>query len=416
MKNIVKFVVCMALIFSIMICSTVNVSAYLYKPSDMDSAEQLKHVEYWTQFDDPWANDPIGNTGSSYRGAGCSTYAAAYMLVKMGLLDPKKGDTAKTLIDKAENCSTYMWNGKGESYYFNYDEIDKLYPDIKYEGRADYNTVPIDEAVTVAKKKISEGYYCIMQVEGTAKSGAHAGHMIFIDGVTSDGKMSVGDSGFGPGTTLEDIYEMSTLTSWYLELFSYKVPCNEQPSIYDDTAIRTGESSYTKADEAAYIDLVSEWQLVGMPEKSKLNENIVRVTNSSDDGNAFKLEEKENIASILESKKAQTPTLAQILGTIMSVVGLIILAYSLLLLIGFFLDRFNSFIDVSIVGILTFGKIKIVTKEERRQMSEEEAKRSGYSTGAKLFTLLLILCIIGGLMLSGTILKVVYLVTGKILG
>lgn len=418
MKNIVKFIVCMSLIFSIVICSTVNVGAYLYKPSDMDSAEQLKHVEYWTQFDDPWAEDPInGSSSSSFHNAGCSTYSMAYALVKMGILNPKGGDTCKTLVDKARSAGIYDSSGT-YSWYFNYSRISELYPDVEYVGRGDGGDMSAEDFKVWAKAKINEGYYLIPCIYG----GPTNGHMIFIDGFTSDDKMSTGDCGWGPGLTFEESYD--NYGSWknmrisYTEMLKYTKPCGSQPSIYDDTALR-GTSEYTEADKAAYTDLVSEWQLEGMPAKSEIlakAEVHLQACKYNSKDNELTLEEKIYMAEVLENRKADMPTFAQILSTILSVVGICLLVYALLLLLGFFLDKFNSFIDVSIVGILTIGRIKIVTKEERRQMSGEEAKRSGYSTGLKLFFFLLVLCIIGGLMLSGTILRLIYSVSGKVLG
>ena len=398
---------------SVIVCMVVCLSgvskagAWVSRSEGMSDEEMLKHVECWTQWGDPWAGEHLDGSGNdTVSESGCSTYSFAYMLVKMGLLDPKKGDSVKTLIDKARKCSTYMWGGYGLNYYFNYPECSALYPDISYERCGDYNKVPIADALKVAKKKMSEGYYCIMQVNG---GGRTPGHMIFIDGFTDDGKTSIGDSGFGEGTTLEDIYDMSTLNSWYLELFRYKVPSNQQPSIYDDTAIRTGESAYTKEDEAQYQDLINEWNLEGMPERSKLRDNMVlpdifRLSDSK----GLTLENKIQIKGILESKEAQYPTPVQVAGVVMAVLGIICFVYALLLTLGYFIDRFNTIIDVSVVGVLTLGHIRLLTREEKDLMEKEDVKKKGYSTSVKLFIIVGILCLVGGLMVSQVLPRLVY--------
>lgn len=401
-------------VLSVIVCMTVCLSgvcqagAWVSRQEGMSDEEMLKHVECWTQWGDPWAGEPLdGSSNDTVAESGCSTYSFAYMLVKMGLLDPKKGDSAKTLIDKARKCTTYMWNGCGVEYYFNYPECSALYPDISYERCEEYCDVPIADALKVAKKKMSEGYYCIMQLNGGGRIGG--GHMVFIDGFTDDGKTSIGDSGYGEGTTLEDIYDMSTLNSWYLELFSYKVPSNQQPSIYDDTAIRTGESAYTKEDEALYQDLINEWNLEGMPEKSKLRDSMVlpdifRLSDSK----GLTLENKIQIKGILESKEAQYPTPVQVAGVVMAVLGIICFVYALLLTLGYFIDRFNTIIDVSVVGVLTLGHIRLLTREEKDLMEKEDVKKKGYSTSVKLFIIVGVLCLVGGLMVSQVLPRLVY--------
>lgn len=413
MKKIFKLVVCLVLILSIATSSIISVSAYLYKPSDMESAEQLKHVEYWSQFDDPWSEDNISSyTGSTFHNAGCSTYAMAYALVKMGILNPKGGDTCKTLIDKARSAKIYD-SSETYSWYFNYSRISELYPDVEYVGRGDGGDMSAEDFKVWAKAKINEGYYLIPCVYG----GPTEGHMIFIDGFTSDGKMSTGDCGWGPGLTFEDSY--NNFGSWkdmriaYTEMLKYTKPCGSQPSIYDDTALR-GTNDYSDADKAEYISLISEWQLEGMPAKSEIQSKAdahLQACKYNDTSNRLSVEEKTRIAEILDNKDADMPTLIQIVGTVLSIVGLALLVYALLLLLGFFLDKFNTVLDVSTVGILTLGHIKILTKSEKEQLDEKDIKQKGYTTGVKLFVIIGLLCIIGGLLVSGVLIQLIYKVT-----
>ena len=126
------------------------------------------------------------------------------------------------------------------------------------------------------------------------------------------------------------------------------------------------------------------------------------------DSKGLTLENKIQIKGILESKEAQYPTPVQVAGVVMAVLGIICFVYALLLTLGYFIDRFNTIIDVSVVGVLTLGHIRLLTREEKDLMEKEDVKKKGYSTSVKLFIIVGILCLVGGLMVSQVLPRLVY--------
>lgn len=414
MKLLKRFIV-ITLILSIISISIISTSAFVR------AEDSLASVENWCQWLDPWANESAyGNTGTGYDIANncCSYYSVAYMLVKMGIYDPKKGDNAGTFFKamREKGCID------GDSNWLcHFKDVPKVYPEVEFvdsgsdDGRWAEATGSWDSCKAWYKEKYNEGYYICLCFTSAASNG----HFVFIDGFTEDGKTSVGDCGYEGGTVLEDLHSSISASSCFL--FKYKKPCNEQPSIYDGTALRTGtDNDLTSEEQSQYDSIVSEWQLMGMPEKSKIYEKaeaviqeIGKIKNMGSREN-LDIEHTQSLISIKESMEAQKMTAEKIMSIICSLVGLLMEVYVLLLLLAFFFDRFNNFLDASVVSILSFGKLNVLSKYEMQMVTEKEKAEKGYISYTNFFIKILVISLIGGLLLSGVLLKGIFFIIRKI--
>lgn len=405
-KNILIFLI--SLIFALIVCTQpITVYAFEADTSGTSAEELSKDPKYWWQ-------GHIPNTGSetitlkagsdTIGGGACSHFAMTYALVKMGIFNPKNGDTPYTHIKNAREKNAFMtdWG------YFDFTRVNELYPDVSFEGR-DNNVQGMSAAdgLTYVKGKMSEGYYVIGIVYGSVSRN---GHCIFFDGVNSDGKMSIGDSGY-IGLTFEDVYMQSTNYFNYLELLKCKgKDINSQPSIYDDTALR----GVSTTEVVEYKNLVKEYELTGMPTKSNLQEGVVRPEINSI--NDLTEDEKLVVSSIKETKDAEKLDWFQIAKNVISFIGFLLLVYDLLLIVFYVFDRVNSFLNISLVSLITLGRIKVALKEDFAELSKEDRKSNGYITLGKFIAIILVIGTLGGLMLSGTISYWVYLLIQKVNG
>ena len=184
----------------------------------------------------------------------------------------------------------------------------------------------------------------------------------------------------------------------YLELLKCKgKDFNSQPSIYDSNALR----GVTSKEIIDYKALVKEWDLTGMPSKSNLSEGVIKpvipnVKNLSQ-------EELNNIRAIKEIKNAEELSYFDIAKSVISFIGLLLLIYALLLLIAYIFDRVNSFLNISLVSLLTLGHMKVVQQDDYSELDSEVKKKKGYITFIKLFIIIITLLVLGSLMLSGYI-------------
>lgn len=397
--------------------SFVNVNAclQLYNGTDTNiiSSEQKKELEsdvrYWRQGRIPYTGaDKIYNNPDSdtIANAACSHFAMSYALVKMGILNPKNGDTPLTHIENARKYNAFKvsWG------YFDFSQVGKLYSDVTYEGQDDnVSSLGRDDALAYVKGKINEGYYVVACVVTPVFSG---GHCIFFDGVNDDGTMSIGDSA-GNGLTWEDSYGKQNTTISYLELLKCKgKEFKDQPSIYDDNVLRDKNSSDIETENITYRKIVDEWDLKGMPNKSNLTSTMKNP--SLVDRSNLTMKEIQNIESIKEIKDADNLSIFSIMKSIISFIGLLLIVYAILLMLAYLFDRVNSFIDVSMVSLLTLGNIKLIQKEDMQLIGVDKEKERGYVTTRKLFFIIGLLIFLGAMMMSGVLSYLIYLVMSKI--
>lgn len=393
---------------AVLICllNVSSVGAYLAND------DSLAKVEYWCQGTDPWAGEPAnGKNGGSIAMNCCSGYAMTYALVKMGIFDPKKGDNAGTFFKKMREKGIYEDSGS-YNWYCNYSRVNEIWSGITYE-RSYEGTGSWDSVKSWFKKKYNEGYYLIPCITSENTNG----HMVFIDGFTSDGKTSFGDSAY-LGLTMEDAHKSANVA--YVEMLKYTKPCNEQPSIYDDTALRQGaENDLTKSEVEMANSVISEWELTGMPEKSKIMEKAqaAMLAQMRDDGtgNGLNTAEIQNLKGIKESKDFNAITPVKALSIGVSLIGLVLFVYAMVLMLGYFVDKFNTFLDFSLVNAMTLGKIRVLSKEEIAMLSKEDADKKGYVTTTKFFIILGIIVLIAGFMGSGLLVRYVMMLVGHIL-
>lgn len=145
-------------------------------------------------------------------------------------------------------------------------------------------------------------------------------------------------------------------------------------------------------------ELAEEWALVGMPEKSKILESQADIKLPNRDG----LSIKERYAVTLISDSIQLEKQAKVMDnirTFMVFIGLIVITYGVLLLVAMIFDRVNVFIDVSLISLITMGRLKYSAYED------ESVGKNGVSNTKKIVISSVVVLGVGLLILSGGILQ-----------
>lgn len=392
MRKVIFGLIALFEILIILICFIMP--TYCFKTNTKLTGKALERdVASWIQGYVPADNSLINpNSASSYtiNEGGCSHFAMSYALVKMGILKPSEGDTPMTHINNARKYNAFYtdWG------YFNFNDVGKIYKGVSYVGRDSkiegmYN----DKAVARLKQLMQKGYYIVAIV---VSPGLTDGHCIFIDGINKDGTLSIGDSGF-QGLTWEDNYGQRSTRIDYVELLKCKgKDFNSQPSIYDGASLKrmsTVNNVNTKGKKVTKGDAY-----LGMPTKSKLMDKVkkpvfyTRATLTS--------KEKAVIASINGIKEDKSISFFDIAKKALSLIGLLTIVYSLFLFIAFSVDRSNSFVDLSLVGVLTLGRVKIASKDDMILLGDKPYEKGYVSTG-KFFIIVLVLLLMGSVLVSG---------------
>ena len=155
----------------------------------------------------------------------------------------------------------------------------------------------------------------------------------------------------------------------------YKVPSAYLRMIDDEELKKlnkggtgTGNSSTSNEDKETVLSaesggsLVTESDLTGMVMEESLlwNQDNLNLMTAAD----LSVEDQENVANIKESIVGTKVTMYSWTGKATSVIGLVLLVYGVLLFVSGIFDYVNTFIEVSILGILSFGHWKLVSQSD----------------------------------------------------
>jgi hypothetical protein len=194
---------------------------------ELNGIQDTSDVAAWRQGRVPYNSAALKkNTAEStvYSG-GCSYFAAAYMLVKMGQLDVVGGENPNTVISKMEEIDGWLDFGK-----MDYSRIKEAYPAVTCHAYKNaFENDEFDEQLDIIRSLIDQGYFVILCIDGPGS----AGHYIFVDEVTDDGDMVIGDSAY-EGTAWSDYFENAGFYLVDYSIFTCDgVVPSECPSIYD---------------------------------------------------------------------------------------------------------------------------------------------------------------------------------------
>ena len=154
----------------------------------------------WMQGRVPWTEGRFLKAGTSsdwVGNGGCSYFAAAFMLLKMGQLDIKNGETPTTVLDKMEAIKGWLTWGK-----MDFTRINEAYPDVTCEAYKQlFPTADYHEQVQLIREMMKRGYFIILTLDGPHSHG----HYVFVDEVLDDDDMVLGDSAY-EGTNWYDTH------------------------------------------------------------------------------------------------------------------------------------------------------------------------------------------------------------------
>jgi hypothetical protein len=368
MKN-VKRILC-ALISVLILFSVSCIPVYA-------SDDEYKH---FLQGDGRWSSYVYDGT-DTIEGAGCALTSLAIL---MAYADPSLRDVNK-FNPKIAADEYLCFNGNGCILW---DKVQKgplkLRGDVTIRSKGD------------VKKALDNGYYIVAWSSRVYYSGTHYSPIVGWD---DEGDKPVIWDVAGGGKTWDDFTAKSKDISCFRVYESTKLKSKEAFAGANSTD--TSDVDTDKQAEA-FNNVVKEWELKGMPSKSNIRADAQDI--SLPDGKGLSLADKTNIAGIKDDINSRHKNIYQIMDISFSVLGFLLIVYALLLSVGYVLDKSNSFINLSMVSILTVGKIKIVDKGET---ISEEMKKDGYVKPNAFYIRSLVIFLVGCLLISGVIQRLV---------
>lgn len=343
----------------------------------------------WKQGEEPWGSYVYGG-GSTIAYSGCMITALATLIA---YADPDLRDSSKF---DPEVCAREYFSFMGDSIIW-----EPLKGPLTHEGNYDQGSV--EELCTNCKKYLDEGKYVLLWGtpdyggrQSTSHYSAVVGwndsekHPIIVDAATGIDTWQNYVDGYTPGKWALNVYTSSKLSS--TEAFS-------------GNGAKTSTEEERNAPVVVNGQVVTEWDLAGMSIPSGLvkDQDTGRLVPARAED--LELMYKLNMANIKESVDARNTSAEETVRVIVVVIGMILMVYGLLLALAFFFDRFNTVIDISLLGVFTVGKMKPAEKDVP---IDYEMKKAGYVTGVTLFVRVMAIELIGGLLVSGLMVRLVF--------
>lgn len=145
--------------------------------------------------------------------------------------------------------------------------------------------------------------------------------------------------------------------------------------------------------------LVSEWELVGMPKRSEITSSQRSITLPSKSN--LTVGESYSVSLIKDNIEIANEASAFDKARIFLVfLGLVLVTYAMLLYISMIFDRVNTFMDFSLVKVITFGKLEYSPYEK------DIGDGKGRANTTKLLISATVVLIVGLFLISGSILPI----------
>lgn len=160
--------------------------------------------------------------------------------------------------------------------------------------------------------------------------------------------------------------------------------------------------------------VINESDLTGMPTESSLRfaQEQLELKSRAD----LSVAEIAQLDYIKTSIKEYYPNPVKWYNVATSFIGIVLLLYGVLLLMAYVFDYTNTFIDISLMSILSFGKFRILEKYEKgiTEVGWNERQRVTYMTVPMLIVRVTVVIGIGLLLVSGKINELMILLIEKI--
>lgn len=365
--------------------------------------------------DNPSTYKSTCGSGYTMGKAACGQFSMAALLVKSGV-EPV-GFTPWEYNSKIRGMGPSIWADKGQgcSWLISWDSIEQI-TNGKMKFRQDLSMGNTGDGVhsgnggpvsTAKIKELSSEYYMIFLIPG---------HFIALDYISDDGNHHIIDSSSSPSLqtspTLEGInWRSNTLQG----VIVFEVPGSPAGSSMKlDTMTGGNEAPKPGIDiSGGGGGLVSEDELTGMPEKRKFYEDpetgqMIEVPDSStlDEMDPYDAAATGNLMAAVDTYNETHSTNWLMVG--ISLAGLFMIFYSVLLLVAYAFDKVNIFFKFELLNAISFGKLRAVDP------GDETFKGAVGFKGVAIRSLIALA--LGILLVSGffqsVILKTIFLVEG----
>ena len=369
-KGVLSLIICL-----IMILSLCNTSVF---------ASNSDEYKTFTQTDERWGTMTFGTHGSSstIKAVGCALTSTCIL---MAYANPDLRDAEKW----NPGIASQKFSFAGDCIYWGSTlNVDSTFTFVTKDYQNDKSFSTAEEAVVDA---LNNGYY----VEVFSKKVTSCGHYSPVVGIDG-GKPVVWDVA-GSGLTWDDFNSagINNIVVYESSLNSSKDTLNG--------SVGSEEGTTDDMKERAR-DMMYEWEALGKSSDDRYflnNQEAIQLLGREN----LSQKEQFNLEQIEEGMNSSKKSYSDWFSITTMFIGLVLLVYSILMFVCSIVDRVNEWIDISLVGLLSFGRCRLKDKEDDEGFHLNNLQSlfksgKGYVSLSQWVSKCIVVLIIGVLMLS----------------
>ena len=306
-------------------------------------------------------------------------------------------------------------------------------------GGVDFKDMTLDQLQTALKAFWNNGYFVIIGIKQNGASadsngpkqdkGIYRGqHWVTLCDLSEDGDILVTDSTYGGTSDLKFYYNSGQEAAQIVHMVLLK---NSSTSLMDaakgkkasipkvDTS-SSGETNETVNEDGLVLN-ISKQAYYGEEEISaycKLQElNLLDIIDDASYNNLTSLEQSNltNWINVVEEDKVNHGFI-YVVRVFVSIFGIILIVWSVLLYLAFWFDRINNIFDFDLLLVITFGQLRVSESDDDCSYGAIKPSRSAKTVNHKAIVLICITAIgFGVLIISGKIYTIVSAIVYKVL-
>lgn len=355
-------------------------------------------TEFMTfSMNDPrWGNEPCGNAGYNIGESGCLVTSVAIL---MGYANSDLRDVnihnPKTVADAVDfPGGLFDWNTVS-----NYDSTFTFYGKVLTQLETDETFLK-----SIIKNELTRGRYVVIY-----SANIFDEHWCPIVGMEGDVPLvyDPADNTYGEWSDWFNA-GISCVAS-----FEGREPSTDTLGKIEDTSggnggSQGGESSEDSSTGITFQESIvpDEKDLVGMEDSyTTYKDNQVALPEEED----LSITDQKTVEAIRLGITEGRFSVASVLGTSITVVGLAFITYGMALLLAYLFDLSNQFVEVSLLSIITLGKYRLIEDSDKSmKQGWDKNERVTYVTKGMIITRVGIMIFIGIALLSGIFQELIY--------
>lgn len=358
---------------------------------------------------DDWKTFSQGDPewGSYVYGGGCTLKSSGCAITGITILMAYANDDLRDRSSWNPKIASQKFSFSGAAIYWgtttNADSTFSLVGGGKqYQG----GRLSAEEAKSRVNALLDKDYYVLICTKGLYTAGTHYSPIVGRDGDTPKVWDVAGESG-GSFQSWDD-WANKGLT----EIIAWESSKQGSSKAFESAGnAKEGSDKEDMTEEEKQelaFKLVTEGELTGMPESNLIfkDQESIELTNR-DSLSQGEQEDVEDLKQSLETNKKFS--FEGLLTTIISFVGMFFIMYGIALLIAYIFDYVNTFVEISVLGIISLNKFRVLYDDDAKDKQNcgyNENDNCTYLSKGMLISRVAVMEVIGLVLVSGIISRI----------